>query len=335
MTSFFSISSAAGGYYSYGESALEAFAGWDHAQPLVLRANLQSGNLDLRVFERTTFSGFTELYSPYGYGGFVGDGSFDDGALNDLRAFLESRRVLGLFLRNTPWKGNHKFLPEGSTDFRGHVICIEVEGHRDRDSLLGAIPKNRRYSIRKAAERELLVEVSPLGGVSESSRRAFMDVYRATMARNSADESYFFNSVFINQIFGGTESSGFYVEVRLGPKTQLLAGAIFIKSEDDVWQYFLSASTIDGRKVGANDLAVFRAIETVSADGGGMLNLGGGLSGQEDDPLFAYKKSWGGPSLPFYTACIVSNRDIYERVIADNALLPNGRCLLGDMASVQ
>lgn len=142
----------------------------------------------------------------------------------------------------------------------------------------------------------------------------FQAFYNETMKNAQATDFYYFDEAFYLQLIR-----------ELGPKIKLAkvykegivyASALFFVSGKYV-TYYLSARNLDFPKVSASNLLLSETIFWANENQYEVVNLGGGLSLNEDDRLFKFKSNFGIKYADFYIGKRILNDEKYAQLQAD------------------
>ena len=128
------------------------------------------------------------------------------------------------------------------------------------------------------------------GLLDERSARAFAQRYAVAMERIGAAPRWRLDEDYFVAIAG----TGLVHHVQAGDETSGAAG-LFLHGGSHAAYLF---SVRWGAASGGPSRVLWRAAELLAERGAVDLLLGGGASGDADDPLLAFKRSWGGREVP-------------------------------------
>jgi CelD/BcsL family acetyltransferase involved in cellulose biosynthesis len=165
------------------------------------------------------------------------------------------------------------------------VLGVRLDLSASEDALLKGLSKTLRYEIRKAPENPALrvVEASEERHLADA-----WQLYEKTMARNSSGGSY----------WPGLLRGIHRLPAELRKFTLAYSGEtpialnVFVRFGKHA-HYFAAASDHEFHSLLANPLLQWQAILWAKRSGSETVHFGGGLSPQEKDSLFQYKKKWG------------------------------------------
>ena len=232
---------------------------------------------------------YYDAITPYGYGGPVVLEAKDRAQLlaayaEAYRAYCREQRIVDEFVRFHP-------LAENALDFGGlyetvwnrHTIAVDLT---DDDYSRTQFTPDCRNMIRKAAKRGVEIEVD------EDCRRMqeFIPLYFKTMDKNRASGYYYFEPEYYDQLQHIDGSSLILINALL--EGRLIGSAMFMLSGENM-HYHLSSTDPEYYSYAANNAILAQAIEYGRAHGKRWLHLGGGVSADEKDPLFKFKRNFG------------------------------------------
>lgn len=282
------------------------------------------------------FDGYFDIITPYGYGGQMIErcASGREAELIALfnqafERYCKQENIVSYFARFHPFADNgpafQAFFDE-VTPIR-NVISMDLGLDRVTDNLTS----KARYHYRSALDRNVSVRLE----TAESGLDEFIDMYYAQMDSKHAKDYYFFSREYFEYLF------------ERFPQNMLLLSA---QAEDQNIFFTLilaygdiAYSHLTCRKPGfsyykANYAGNIAAAEAAKARGCKYFMLGGGLSSDEKDPLYVFKKQFSKeePRL-FYIGKRIFDRDTYEALccndphteeLAESSFFPQYRSLL-------
>lgn len=257
------------------------------------------------AFHKTKITGsnFYDAQSTYGYGGPVIDTSnkeFIDQAWQIYQAFCQREKILVEFIRFHPILNNEKYY-HGEVFFNRNTVIVDLTA----DDLLSSYQVRSRTAIRKAAKEN--VEISLVTHMEFPA--VFKDIYYDSMRKLKASNFYFFNDNYI-QGLSGWDSACLFVAKR---DNEIISVAMFLLGTE-VLEYHLSASTDEGRKLSAIQLLLHKAFLMAKEKGCRYAHLGGGVTINEDDPLFFFKRGFSNKRVPYSIGKYIYDKDAYQQL---------------------
>lgn len=247
-----------------------------------------------------------DLQSPYGYGGPVSDLS-DPASLaavaRDYHAWCSENRILVEFVRLHPMMAGQ--LPYGGTvtpDRECVHIALGVPDIRAR------YETRARTAIRKAEKNGVVVTTVPRAAIVSR----FAAFYREGMRLIGASAFYLFDDRYFEAL-AAMEDITLLVAAQDG---EWLAASLFFQGPE-VWEYHLSASSAQGRKLSAANLIIDQAAHLAAEVGARSLFLGGGTNRAPDNPLLFFKAGFSPERVPFRIGSWAHIPDRYEAMRAE------------------
>lgn len=245
-----------------------------------------------------------DLVTPYGYGGWIIEGSGDKTPLfEEYKKLCRDSNIICEFVRFHPVLNNYKYVEDlYQTEKLGHTIAMDITSP---DVIWSNLTSKNRNMIRKAEKSNIEIVV----GNDEDSYRDFRQMYDETMVKNGADEYYFFdekyydglrtdladNALVFSAIYNGINISSAIVTFANGRLN-----------------YHLSGSVYEYRNLAPSNLLLYRAAVWGSEHGMKTFHLGGGIGSQEDN-LFKFKKAfYRGELKQFVIGKIIFDKEVYD-----------------------
>ena len=255
--------------------------------------------------------------SPYGYPGPIAtqNGSTSASALiaAALDALVQSA-VVSLFLRlhplltdPAPWRD-----AGGALVQHGQTIYIDLQQGADRAR--AQYRKGTRYDIRKLRAGGYRVAIDDWTLYSE-----FQRIYLDTMARLSAETSYFFGDWYFAR-FPEAVAGSCHLCTILAPDGCPAAAGLFTLC-GGLAQYHLSGTHHDHIAAAPTKLMLDAMVEYLAGLGASVLHLGGGV-GSAEDGLFRFKAGFSPLRAPFYTYRQILDGEAYADICRDSGVEP-------------
>lgn len=243
-----------------------------------------------------------ELFSPYGFGGFLSSfpASKNEEIFEKWSAFCRSEGIVTAYVVQHPAFDGIAPLFDSMARQPQSVYLLDTTA--PIQALRANIDKTHRYEINRI-ERSTEVDI-----INDDTKlhAAFLRLYPETIRRVGASGAYDFSPETLNAFLNLPETLAIGAETASGIQAVSL---FFLPSSDNgVMEYFLSASTTEGRAFSRNLL--WKAVELHHERGGICLNLGGGVS--PGDGLDNFKRRFNGKRVPLTALKQVVNTDRYE-----------------------
>jgi hypothetical protein len=233
------------------------------------------------IHESAVPGGGCDWQSPYGYGGPVGVGmtpAMMPAAWGQFDATAGAHGVIAEFVRFHPLADNYNFYPGNVREDRP-VVTVDL-GATD---LASTYTVRARNTLRKAIRAGLAAKWEEPGRYRED----FAAHYQEAMRRINIDPFYVFGSEYFAALF----ALAFVRVLVVRLEAQVVAAGAFLFGPG-VAEYHLSATTPEGRALGATNLLLHEAACRAQAEGLTSLYLGGGTDSKADNPLLRFKESF-------------------------------------------
>ena len=240
-----------------------------------------------------------DLQSPYGYSGFfcnTDNQTFIKEALESLKEKALKEKIIAFFIR---------FHPFNDCDFSPYLHFYAKERKIVLVHTQESIEKIReKYSPRiksyiKKARKELQIDFC-----DKSEALNFKSFYEATMKRNKAEQFYFFDERYFQELFKFKES----VVLKASLNGEILAFAWFFLCKDFSY-YHLSANAL---KSNANAALLDFFYEYAYKKGSKFCILGGGV--RDNDTLFSFKQKFSLLSTDFSIGGMVFDEKSFAKL---------------------
>ncbi|MGS0765133.1 GNAT family N-acetyltransferase [Syntrophomonas curvata] len=256
-------------------------------------------------FHKTPVEG-TELFdiqSPYGYGGPIASTDnkrFLARAWSEFSAWSADQNILLEFVRFHPLLNNWRYFNGEIIDNRPTVwVDLQVN---DPVSLYRS---RVRTTIRKALKNGLQVEWCD----SRYFLQVFPPLYMAAMNALGAKPYYLFPRAYFEEMLVGDQAC--LAICRLND--EVLAAAVFLAGAY-IMEYHLSASTAQGKSLGAGSLILHEAVSLGQQLGCQVLHLGGGTDSSPDNALLFFKAGFSQVRARFKIGKKIYRKEQYEQM---------------------
>jgi hypothetical protein len=233
--------------------------------------------------------------TPYGYGGPIGAGAFEDA----YERWCAERGIVATFVRYHPLFEN--FRQATHATYVSPTVGWPLEG-----DLLARMHGKHRNVVRKAQKTGVAVAVTAAPG----DLSAFAALYGRTMERQEAADYYFFPAEYWERL---TALGGNLVRFDAQCEGEVVASALCLRG--DRWlHYHLGATADAARDLGASNLLLYTAAVWAQEQQLEEFHLGGG-AGAKEDTLFAFKERFSpGHRREFWVGKLVHDEDAYRRL---------------------
>lgn len=249
---------------------------------------------------------YFDFATPYGYGGWIIEGTSTDGLFEEYRKWLEKNGIISEFVRFHPMVGNHS----ACSGFY-EVIQLGEVVHMDLSSpgvIWENITSKNRNMIRKAVKNGIRI----FNGRYPEIFKTFRVIYNGTMDKDNADPYYYFDEAFYELILNDLPQNAqvFYAE----KDGQVIAASIMLATNGRM-NYHLSGSLRDFSSLAPTNLLLYEASLWGAANGCKTLYLGGGV-GSGEDSLFKFKRAfYKGELNHFHIGKKVYDQEKYDKLV--------------------
>lgn len=248
-----------------------------------------------------------DIATPYGYGGWLVEGQ-DFGTLkNEYEVFCEKQNIVSEFVRFNPLLENWSELEAiYETTYLGNTVYINTTSE---DVIWQNISSKNRNVIRKAQKSGLKV----YWGRDPKIIEPFMEIYNATMDKDTASDYYYFDDPFYGSILEDLKQNAmwFYAKTAEG---EIAAIAIVLFCNGKM-HYHLSASRREYQSLAPTNLILYEAAVWGANHGYMRFHLGGGV-GSAHDSLYKFKKAFNrGDDVEFYIGKKIFDIEQYDKFV--------------------
>jgi hypothetical protein len=292
---------------------VEASCVLDPGEPLLLE---HDGVVMACIVRPIPESDLHDARTPYGYGGPIGDGAFEDA----YERWCAERGIVATFIRYHPLLEN--FRQATHATYVSPTVGWPLEG-----DLLAGMHGKHRNTVRKAQKAGVAVDAT----AAPDDLSAFAALYERTMERQGAAGYYFFPAAYWERL---AALGGHLVRFDALREGEVVASALCLRG--DRWlHYHLGATDDAARDLGASNLLLYTAAVWGQEQQLKQFHLGGGAAAKEDS-LFAFKERFSpGSRREFWVGKLVHDEDAYRRLsggaeIDLEGFFPAYRALKGD-----
>lgn len=256
--------------------------------------------------EKLEQSAFYDVVTPYGYGGFLVEGTDYDELQGEYEEFCRQEHIICEFVRFHPllenWKGLEKLYTEK------HIgATVYMDTSSDEEIWKNITSKNRNM-IRKAKKSGLKV----YWGRDPELIEPFMEIYNAAMDKDGATDYYYFGKEFYESILEDLKQNAMWFFAK--KEREIAAIAIFLFGNGKM-HYHLSASRTEFQKMAPTNLLLYEAALWAGRNGYKKLHMGGGV-GSAQDSLYKFKKSFHrGTDARFCVGKKIFDRGTYDELV--------------------
>ena len=227
-----------------------------------------------------------DLSTPYGYGGFLIEGTIDDRNIKDLDEAFSSycalNNIVSEFVRFHPVIQNAK-VDKGIYDVidLGKTVTIDLAS---KELIWDNLSSKNRNVIRKAIKSGVKI----CWGRSIELVDFFIPLYEQTMRKDNATQYYYFKRDYFMSAINDLKDNMTFFYALFEDKIISMSMILFGNRK---MHYHLSASDQNYQHLAAGNLMLYEAACWGSSNGFISFHLGGGLASEEDG-LYKFKKAF-------------------------------------------
>ena len=224
-----------------------------------------------------------DLITPYGYGGWLLEGSDDPKPLFEAyETWCRDHNVVSEFVRYHPMIQN----AEATAPFYeivnlGNTISMDLSSP---ETIWANLTSKNRNMVRKAQKSGIKIYHGQFPGIYKT----FKEIYESTMDHDQAKDYYYFKDAFYDSIRNDlpNESRVFWAEL----EGKIIAASIML-SVNGYMNYHLSGSLREYQNLAPSNLLLYQAALWGCQQGYRSLHMGGGV-GAKEDSLYKFKSAF-------------------------------------------
>jgi hypothetical protein len=223
-------------------------------------------------------------------------------------AMCAHHTVTGFFRLHPLFPEHLEALPAfGSVRQRGKTVAIDLT--RSDEEIWCRVRRNHQRNIERSRQRGLMVTME----CTASALAEFEEIYRESMDRVEADESYYFPPSYFQELRGVLGENLWTCTARLLDGSAI--ASILLVECGPIVQYHLGGTRTAALGLAPTKLLFDCAWRWAKVRGRSFFHLGGGV-GCAQDSLFSFKAGFSDLHLPFCTWQVVFLDDIYRWLAA-------------------
>lgn len=256
-------------------------------------------------------NGVYDTITPYGYGGFLFDNIPEDKdiiALNeDYVQLCNEMHIICDFVRYHPILNNANYMKKAcNVDDLGHTISLDLQS---ADVIWANITSKNRNMIRKAEKYGVCIQ----HGRNRILMDEFIQIYKETMQRDSAEQYYYFCPKFFDSILDDLSGNVEIFFAKLEDKVIAMSLIIFANRQ---LHYHLSAIKAEYMKYAPTNLLLYKVALWGMENGYKIFHLGGGIGSDESGGLYKFKASFNrNSSNIFSVGKQIFDNEIYQKLV--------------------
>jgi hypothetical protein len=258
-----------------------------------------------------------DTVSPYGYPGILlsqeaqNNPSFLDGSFDLLAKTFQSRDICSAFIRLHPILNANIQKNLGDVTVHPGGMTVSIDLNLSEQEQWRQMQSSRRTKVNRCRRRGFCSTILPF---SQEHISVFMDIYRDTMDRLNAKDSYYFDQAYYESLI---DLSPHVFLCLIEDDSQPICGGIFTEC-GGIIQYHLGGTKTDFLPLSPSNLMFDEVRLWAKVRGNKIFHLGGGLGSQEDS-LFDFKASFSKQRHHFCTLRLITNSEHYDNLVKTRA----------------
>ncbi len=249
---------------------------------------------------------YYDIQGAYGYNGIIAS-NHDTCLINafweSFDAWCQENDVVAEFSRFHPLLNNQELAsPKMKRFYSRHTVSLDLT---DDDIWMHQISTKNRNMIRKAEKEGVTI-------VESDDYETFRKLYNGTMSDLHAEDFYFFPPEYYSEYKQTFKDESLLCFAIYDGK--VIAGSMFMYS-DEYAHYHLSARDRVYSRYAANNLILWYGIQKAKERGCKLFHFGGGTTGDDNDSLLHFKRSFSHDLCEFWIGKRIHNQLIYDSVI--------------------
>jgi len=252
-------------------------------------------------------SDFSDITSPYGYGGYVKSPTHStaDSFHVAFHRYCREAGIVSEFIRFHPLYFNHSYMHHKLLQINFHQPVVIINYTQNNFEFRQIIKREAWKKIRKAEKKQINV----IEDVHWEYYQDFIKLYKENMDVKQASDFYYFENAFFEALKTFlSDRSLLLIALHEG---RMIGGLLIIFGNSFVYN-FLSCSDYQYPNLGTNDLLQFKALDWGYKKGFKIYMLGGGLEGE--DPIFHFKAKFSSQRKDFFLGRRIHLPEAYTKL---------------------
>ena len=252
---------------------------------------------------------YFDISSVYGYTGPLANTkneNFLKKAWKEFEFWANSNSIIAEFIRFSPFMKNEIYANPNMQISNNRLLACSYLNNGNND-FIDALKSKTRNMIKKAIKNGLISKELDIN----KHINDFRSLYNKTMLRNNATDFFLYDDRYFDYLVsmdkGETRLFCVYKE------DEMISAAISICYKKNS-VYHLGASDEKYNEMGAGNLCIYQMSKSLSEDGIDFLNMTGGRSTSNSDPLLRFKKNNSTNLIDFQIGKRILNKKIYKEI---------------------
>lgn len=246
-----------------------------------------------------------DIVTPYGFGGFISQGTYPNFNQHWISYFSELNYVCGYIALHPYFCQNDLF--SQNLNIGGLIYSIDLTS--GLEEIFNSFSKVHRYELKQYHKNSFSIIPD-----KETLNKIAYPLYQQTLSRVSAASVYHFSEETLSTIISSKNSLVLGVAI----EGNIEAITIFSYTQA-IADYFLNASTTNGRHY--TRLLIWESIKILKQLGIPLLNMGGGI--KQGDDLDHFKRRFGGKAQTFHILNQIYDEPTFKQLCQQTSVNPN------------
>lgn len=255
-----------------------------------------------------------DIVSPYGYPGILvnkagENAEFIKACLDLIYSNWQGRNICSAFIRLHPILNSYIDPSFSDCNFvfcsHGNVVTCDLS--KDSENIWRQIRSNHRTKIKKLVRAGFTVKI----GSMDQYLDIFIDIYRETMDRVQASNSYYFTQDYFERL---AHIVGDSIHICIVEIDGQVIAASLITELSGIVQYYLGGTRTAFLPQSPATIMFNYIIDWAKHRNNQYFNLGGGFGGNQDS-LYHFKAGFSKEVKPFTTIKAIVNQEKYDQLI--------------------
>jgi len=255
---------------------------------------------------------YYDIQGAYGYNGFLTNNHQPDFLDKAGKAFCNyccESNIVAEFIRFNPITGNHRFHTYLTPLKILDNVLIDLTPDLEK-IWSDSFDKGVRKAIRYGLNHNLRAEILTGPNITQRNIADFQRIYHSTMARNEADEFYFFNETFFQEVFDNLPDN--VVLAFTYHENNPISTEMILHGARNAYG-FLGGTLREYYSMSPNSFLRYEIIKALKEKGIRNYSIGGGQ--QPSDSIYKFKKSFArNTQSDFYIGKVIHDQEVYALI---------------------
>jgi len=231
------------------------------------------------------------------------------GFQQSLKEYCEREKIISVFSRLHPIiEQSELLIGLGEIEALNKTICIDLD--LPPEEQWQQYRKSNKYEIGQLRKAGFVIKKAD----TQAEIDEFLRIYTDTMKRVNASSMYFFDKEYFYNFLNAKDFESILLLAYKG--SEVAAGSIFTITKN-IMQYHLAGTDLIFIKDSPMKLIIDEARLLGIKYGLKSLHLGGGVGGQDDDPLYRFKSGFSEKNFRFEVWKYIVDEQKYSEVVRE------------------